>query len=66
MRDYLRDILTAVDQVETFIGSMGFEEFVKDAKTVNAVVRSIEVIGEASKHIPVSLRGSIRSFLGRK
>lgn len=56
MRDYLRDILTAVDQVEAFIGSMGFEEFVKDAKTVNAVVRSIEVIGEASKHIPVSLR----------
>jgi uncharacterized protein with HEPN domain len=38
VRDYLRDILTAVDQVEAFIGSMGFEEFVKDAKTVNAVV----------------------------
>jgi uncharacterized protein with HEPN domain len=56
VRDYLRDILTAVDQVETFIGIMSFEEFVKDAKTVNAVVRSIEVIGEASKHIPVSLR----------
>ncbi|HDT13571.1 MAG TPA: DUF86 domain-containing protein [Candidatus Aminicenantes bacterium] len=31
---------------------MEFEEFKKDRKTINAVVRSIEVIGEASKKIP--------------
>ncbi len=56
VRDYLRDILNAVDEVETFVKDMSFEDFAKDRKTVNAVVRSIEVIGEASKHIPVSLR----------
>ena len=56
MRDYLRDILNAVDDVEAFVDGMSFEEFVKDRKTVNAVVRSIEIIGEAAKNIPVSLR----------
>jgi uncharacterized protein with HEPN domain len=54
--DYLRDILNAVDEVESFVKGMDFEEFVKDRKTLNAVVRSIEIIGEASKHIPASLR----------
>ena len=57
VRDYLRDILDAVDEVASFIEGMSFEEFVKDRKTLNAVVRSIEIIGEASKHIPASLRG---------
>ncbi len=35
---------------------MSFEQFVKDRKTVNAVVRSLEIIGEASKNIPASIR----------
>ena len=34
---------------------MTYEEFVKDRKTLNAVVRSIEFIGEASKKIPAPL-----------
>jgi len=50
VRDYLRDILNAVDEVETFVDGMSFEEFVKDRKTVNAVVRSIEIIGEAEEY----------------
>jgi len=35
---------------------MNFEEFTRDKKTINAVVRSIEVIGEATKKIPKTLR----------
>jgi uncharacterized protein with HEPN domain len=34
---------------------MEFEEFKKDRKTINAVVRSIEVIGEASKKVPEAI-----------
>ncbi len=56
VRDYLNDILNAVDDAESFVKGMTLAEFVKDAKTVNAVVRSLEIIGEASKHIPASLR----------
>jgi uncharacterized protein with HEPN domain len=35
---------------------MSYEEFTKDEKTVFAVLRAIEVIGEAAKHIPLDFR----------
>jgi uncharacterized protein with HEPN domain len=54
--DYLKDILDAIDEVETFIDNLTYDEFTKDKKTLNAVVRSIEVIGEATKNIPEQLR----------
>ena len=35
---------------------MSFEQFSNDKKTINAVLRSLEVIGEAAKKIPNSIR----------
>ena len=55
-RDYLQDISDSIDDIENFVKGMGFEEFRKDRKTVNAVVRSIEVIGEASKRVPRAMK----------
>jgi uncharacterized protein with HEPN domain len=55
-RDYLHDILDAVNDVASFVEGMSFEQFAKDRKTLNAVVRSIEIIGEAAKNIPVDMR----------
>lgn len=55
-RDYIQDILDSINDIDNFIKGMNFEQFAKDKKTINAVVRSIEVIGEAAKKIPVSLR----------
>jgi len=55
-RDYVQDILDSINDIENFIGDMNFEEFTRDKKTINAVVRSIEVIGEATKKIPKTLR----------
>jgi uncharacterized protein with HEPN domain len=55
-RDFLHDILNAIVDVENFIGTLSFEEFVEDRKTFNAVVRSIEVIGEATKNLPEQLK----------
>ncbi len=54
--DYLQDILDAMDDSARFIAGMTFEEFSRDRKTVNAVIRCLEVIGEATKRIPDSLR----------
>jgi len=48
-RDYLDDILTSIDETAEFTADMSFESFTVDRKTVNAVVRSLEVIGEAAK-----------------
>ena len=54
--DYIQDILDSIIDIENFIKGMDFEEFTRDRKTINAVVRSIEIIGEATKKIPKSLR----------
>ncbi|HUV79902.1 MAG TPA: DUF86 domain-containing protein [Candidatus Bathyarchaeia archaeon] len=54
--DYIQDILEALGEVDDFTTGMQFEDFVKDKKTINAVVRSLEVIGEATKKIPDGFR----------
>ncbi|MCP8313124.1 MAG: DUF86 domain-containing protein [archaeon] len=55
-RDYLQDILDSINDIESFTENMNFEDFAKDRKTINAVIRSIEVIGEATKKIPKSIK----------
>jgi len=54
--DYLDDILTALSDVEEFTRGMCYEAFSEDKKTINAVIRSLEVLGEATKRIPTSFR----------
>jgi uncharacterized protein with HEPN domain len=61
-RDYLQDILDAVDDIENFVDNMTYEQFIKDRKTLNAVVRSIEIIGEASKNIPESMKAKYKKL----
>lgn len=59
MRDirlYLQDILEAMDNIESFIGGMAFDQFAADDKTSSAVLRKLEVIGEAAKAIPEDVR----------
>jgi uncharacterized protein with HEPN domain len=55
-RDYLHDILEAIVDIESFISNFSYEDFIHDKKTVNAVIRSIEVIGEAAKNIPDAVK----------
>ncbi len=54
--DYLEDMRTSVLEVLDFTHGMSFEEFLQDRKTVNAVIRSLEVLGEAAKRIPQDVR----------
>ena len=53
---YLNDIIENIEDAELFIKGMTYQEFIKDKKTVNAAIRSIEVIGEATKHIIADIR----------
>jgi len=55
MRDfklYLKDIITAANAITNFINGMNYEQFCDDDKTVSAVIKKLEIIGEASKKIP--------------
>jgi uncharacterized protein with HEPN domain len=51
-RLHLEDILEAIGKIERYSAGMDFEQFQADEKTADAVVRNLEIIGEASRHIP--------------
>jgi uncharacterized protein with HEPN domain len=65
-RDYLQDIYDSVNEVATFIEGLAYEDFLKDKKTINAVIRSIEVIGEATKQLPKAIRDKNPSIPWKK
>ena len=50
-KEFLTDILEAIRRVEAYTTSMNYDKFLKDIKTQDAVVRNIEIIGEAVKNI---------------
>jgi uncharacterized protein with HEPN domain len=54
--DYMTDICDATEEVSEFTRGMDFPEFLADKRTINAVIRSLQVIGEAAKKIPGDLR----------
>jgi uncharacterized protein with HEPN domain len=49
---YLKDILESIELIEQFVAGMEFEDFKKDVKTSDAVIKRFENIGEATKNIP--------------
>ena len=53
---YLRDINKAIRSIENFIEGLDYKQFLVDDKTSSAVIRKFEIIGEATKKIPESLR----------
>jgi len=54
--DYIQDIVEAMNKAIEFVGDMSYEDFLQDEKTVFAVVRALEIIGEAVKRIPHEFR----------
>jgi uncharacterized protein with HEPN domain len=58
-RDYtlfVKDNLDAIRAIEKFAGNSNYKDFLKDDKTKSAIVWKIQVIGEATKNIPKTIR----------
>ena len=53
---YLEDIALSMARVQEYIQGINFQEFKWDYKTVDAVIRNFEIIGEASKNLPKELK----------
>lgn len=60
--DYLRDILEATARISSYTAGMSFEGFMDDPRTQDAVVRNLEVIGEATKKLSGELRKKYRTI----
>jgi len=59
MRDYrlyIKDIVAAMESIEEFIAGMDLASFRADDKTASAVMRKLEIIGEAVKRVPEEVR----------
>jgi uncharacterized protein with HEPN domain len=54
--DYLYDLLEAVQKAEQFVSGLDYEQFRANDEKTYAVIRSLEIIGEASKHVPSFLK----------
>jgi uncharacterized protein with HEPN domain len=52
----LNDIRQAIDRIEQYIKSLSFDGFSDDQKSVDAVVRNLEIMGEAAKRLPEELK----------
>lgn len=49
---YLEDTKTSIDRIKGYADGLAFDDFTKDQRTIDAVVRNLEIIGEAARHIP--------------
>jgi uncharacterized protein with HEPN domain len=54
--DFLEDIVSAARKAQAFVAGMSYEAFATDEKTAFAVVRALEIIGEAAKRVPQDVR----------
>ena len=53
---YVQDIIISIGKIEKYTKGFKFEEFIKDEKTIDAIVRNLSVIGEAAKNIPEEVK----------
>jgi uncharacterized protein with HEPN domain len=65
-RLYLEDILEAIQKIDSYLHGISFEQFNEDNMRVDAVVRNLEIIGEATKHIPPAMREKYPEIEWRK
>ena len=53
---FLEDIQTAMNRIAEYIEGFDFTSFKQDYKTVDAVIRNFEIIGEASRKLPKEIK----------
>lgn len=63
---YLEDMFQSILRIEEYLGDLDFKEFKKTYMVVDAVIRNFEIIGEASKKIPISIQEKYPEIPWRK
>lgn len=65
-RVYIEDILISIKKIQCYVGDSSFEDFISNEMKLDAVVRNLEIIGEASRQIPPEIREKYSDIEWRK
>lgn len=65
-KDYIKDIIEAMESIKKFTSGLTFEDFKEDDRTISAVIRKLEIMGEAVKNIPLSIRNKNKQIPWKK
>jgi uncharacterized protein with HEPN domain len=65
-RLYLDDILEGIGQIRDYTASLDYGLFIQDRKTQDAVMRNLEIIGEAANRLPEPVRAAAPDIEWRK
>lgn len=63
---YLQDILEAIRKIEKYTKGLNFKSFKASSQVIDAVIRNLEIIGEAAKNIPGELRSKHKEIEWKK
>lgn len=53
---HLEQMVQAIERIEHYVAGLTRQDFIQDGKTLDAVVRNLEIVGEATRHIPNKIR----------
>lgn len=53
---FIEDILESIEKVESYLEGLDYKKFITKSIVVDAVIRNLEIIGEASRNVPDSIR----------
>lgn len=56
LRLYLTDILSSIHKIQKYAENLTYEQLCQDERTLDAITHNLQIIGEATKRIPDSLR----------
>ncbi len=63
---YLLDMLDCIEKIDSYVNGCDYNQFAADSKTLDAVIRQIEVLGEAANNVPSELRTEYSEIPWRK
>ncbi|MFO7968406.1 MAG: HepT-like ribonuclease domain-containing protein [Archaeoglobaceae archaeon] len=66
IRLFLVDVSESIERIDDYTSEMTYEDFPEDRKTIDAVVRNFEIIGEASKIFQIISKKNILMLTGRQ
>lgn len=63
---FLRHVLDSIGKIEDYLQDFDYEKFQNDSKTIDAVVRNVEIIGEAANNLTRDFRSNTTNIEWRK